>query len=70
MKRLVFSIALCNKHKQKYIFMHNTILLYKAEKPSVCLSVRLNFWNADNSIVSVSIRTGLARNESCVCKEH
>ena len=45
-------------------------LLYKAEKLSVCLSVCLHFWHADNSAVSASIETGLARNESCVCKQH
>ena len=45
-------------------------LLYKAEKPSVCLSVHLHFWNADNSVVYASIETGLALNESCVFKEH
>ena len=43
-------------------------LLYKAEKPSVCLSV-LIFWHADISVVSASIETGLARNESCVIEE-
>ena len=45
-------------------------LLYKAEKPSVCLSVCLHFWHADNSAVFASIETGLARNESCVFKQH
>ena len=44
-------------------------LLYKAEKPSVRLSVRLHFWNAHNSVVSASIETGLARNESCIIEE-
>ena len=44
-------------------------LLYKAEKPSVCLSVHLHFWHADNSAVFASIETGLARNESCVFKQ-
>ena len=44
-------------------------LLYKAEKPSVCLSVRPHFWHADISVVSASIETGLARNESCVTEE-
>ena len=44
-------------------------LLYKAEKPSVCLSVRPHFWHADISVVSASIETGLARNESCVIEE-
>ena len=43
-------------------------LLYKAEKPSVCLSV-LIFWHAAISVVSASIETGLARNESCVIEE-
>ena len=49
-------------------------LLYKAEKPSVCLfiglSVRpfvcLHFWHANNSAVSALIEMGLAQNESCV----
>ena len=41
-------------------------LLYKAEKPSVCL----HFWHADNSAVSARIETGLARNESCVFEDH
>ena len=48
-------------------------LLYKAEKPSVCLSVRpsvCTFWHADNSAVSARIETGLARNESCVFEDH
>ena len=45
-------------------------LLYKVEKPSVCLSVRLHFWHADNSVVCALIETGLARNESCVFREH
>ena len=38
-------------------------LLYKAEKPSVCLSVCLDR-PVDISAVSASIETGLARNES------
>ena len=45
-------------------------LLYKAEKPSVCPSVCLHFWYADNSAVSARIETGLARNESCVFEDH
>ena len=45
-------------------------LLYKAEKPSVSLSVCLHFWHADNSAVSARIETGLARNESCVFEDH
>ena len=52
-------------------------LLYKAEKPSVCLSVCLSvcpsvctFWHADISAVSARIETGLARNESCVFEDH
>ena len=44
-------------------------LLYKAEKPSVCLSV-CTFWHADISAVSTRIETGLARNESCVFEDH
>ena len=45
-------------------------LLYKAEKPSVCLSV-CTFWHADISAVSARIeKTGLARNESCVFEDH
>ena len=32
-------------------------LLYKAEKPSVCLSIRLH--HADNSVMSASIEMGL-----------
>ena len=43
-------------------------LLYKAEKPSVCLSVRLR--HADISAVSARIETGLTRNESCVFEDH
>ena len=43
-------------------------LLYKAEKPSVCLSVHLR--HADNSAVSTRIEMGLARNESCVFEDH
>ena len=50
----------------QYIYIY---LLYKAEKPSVRLSVRLHFWNAHNSVVSASIETGLARNESCIIEE-
>ena len=44
-------------------------LLYKAEKPSVRLSVLPHFWHADISVMSASIKTGLARNESCVIEE-
>ena len=44
-------------------------LLYKAEKPSVCLSVCLHFWHAHNSAVFALIETGLAQNESCVIEE-
>ena len=47
-----------------------SLLLYKAKKPSVCLSVHLHFWHADNSTVCALIETGLARNESCVFEEH
>ena len=41
---------------------------YKVEKLSVLPSV-LSFWHADNSTGPASIKTGLARNESCVIKE-
>ena len=44
-------------------------LLYKAEKPSVCLSV-CTFWHADISSMSARIDTGLAQNESCVFEDH
>ena len=36
------------------------LLLYKAEKPFVCLSVRPHFWHADISVVSALIETRLA----------
>ena len=39
-------------------------LLYKAEKPSVCLSVCPSDRHAGISAVSASIETVLARNES------
>ena len=39
-------------------------LLYKAEKPSVCLSVCPSDRHADISAVYASIETRLARNES------
>ena len=44
------------------------LLIYKAEKLSVCLSVCLSgtFWHADISVVSASIETGLARNDTYV----
>ena len=49
-------------------------LLYKAEKLSVCLSVclsvRLHFWHADNSTVCALMEMGLARNVSCVFEQH
>ena len=41
------------------------LLLYKAEKPSVC-----TFLHADISIASAWIETGLVRNESCVFEDH
>ena len=44
-------------------------LLYKAEKPSVCLSVRPDR-HADISAVSARIETRLAPNESCVFEDH
>ena len=50
-----------------YIYIY---ILYKAEKPSVCMSIRLHFWHADNSAVFASAKTELARNESCVFKEY
>ena len=34
------------------------------------LSVHLHFWNAHNLVVSASIETGLAQNESCAFEEH
>ena len=45
-----------------------SLLLYKAKKPSVCLSVRLR--HADISAVSARIETGLTQNESCVFEDH
>ena len=47
-------------------------LLYKAEKPSVCLTVCLSvrLRHADISAVSARIETGLTRNESCVFEDH
>ena len=47
-----------------------TNLLYKAEKPSVCLSVCLHCKLADDSAVSARIETGLAQNKSCVYEDH
>ena len=38
---------------------HYLLLLYKAEKPSVCLSVRLSVRPAGNSVVSAWIDVGL-----------
>ena len=54
--------------------LNDYFLLYKAEKPSVCLSAFLarwclHFWHADNSAVSARIETGLAQNESCVFED-
>ena len=49
---------------------HATNLLYKAEKPSVCLSVHPHFWHADISVMSASIETRLARNQSCAFGHH
>ena len=46
------------------------LLLYKAEKLVVCLSVRLHFWHADDSAISAWIETGFARNESCIFEDH
>ena len=43
---------------------HN--LLYKAEKPSVCLSVRLSVRRDGNSVVSACINMGLALHDSYV----
>ena len=45
-------------------------ILYKDEKPSVCLSVRPSDRPADISAVSAWIDVGLARNESCVLWNH
>ena len=44
-------------------------LLYKAQKPSVCLSICTS-WHADNSVMSAWIKTRRARNESCVFEDH
>ena len=49
--------------------MDNIHLLYKAEKPSVRLSV-LSFWHTVNSAVCPLIETELARNEKGVFEEH
>ena len=47
--------------------MWNVIyLLYKAEKLSVCLLSVVTFWHADISVVSASIETGLAQNDTYV----
>ena len=43
-----------------------TFIIYCINWKAVCL----HFWHADNSAVFASIETGLARNESCVFKEH
>ena len=48
----------------------NYNLLYKAEKPYVCLSVVSIFWHGDNSAGPASIKTGLGRNESCAFKDY
>ena len=52
-----------------YVFVY---LLYTAEKPSVCLSVRPSVClrHADNSAVSAQTETELAQNESCVFENH
>ena len=50
-----------------------TSLLHKAEKLSVSLFVCpsvCTFRHTDNSVPSVSIEIGLARNESCVIDDH
>ena len=62
-------VIICNYvcMKQVASYIH---LLYKAEKPSVCPSVRLYFWHADNSAVSTRIETGLAQSKSCVFGDH
>ena len=52
---------------KNYFYLY---LLYKAEKPSVCLSVHLHFWHADNSAASAWIETGFARNERCVFEDN
>ena len=43
-------------------------LLHKAEKPSVCLSV-LIFWHADILVMSASIETRFAENQSCAYRD-
>ena len=47
-------------------------LLYKAEKPSVCVSVCwfICIFDTDNSAVPISIETTLAQNENCVVEDH
>ena len=52
----------------RYILL--VYLLYKDEKPSVCLSVRPSDRPADISAVSAWIDVRLARNESCVFWNH
>ena len=51
-----------------YTYLSSTIylLLYKAEKPSVCLSVRLPVRRTSNSVVSACIDVGLALHDSDV----
>ena len=47
--------------------MYN-LLLYKVEKPSVRLSVRLSVLYADNSVMPAWIDAGLARRDRYVLK--
>ena len=44
----------------QWTYQNLRYLLYKAEKLSVCLSVHLHFWHADNSAVYACIETGFA----------
>ena len=61
----------CNIH----LLLHDragtsaSLLLYKDEKPSVCLSVG-TFWHARSSAVSPRIYARFARNEAPVLGEH
>ena len=51
-----------------HLKVHTIYYIKLKSRLSVRLSVRI-FWHADISIVSASIETGLARNESCVIEE-
>ena len=50
----------------RLLLMVNLFLLYKAEKPSVCLSVCIFPRHADNSVACASIETRPARNDCYV----